>query len=162
MASSSQPRATVVRDGCGDRRKRTIPPGGAGPQPFCGCGAGMDRRMTHRLFVYGTLAPGRSNAHVLSGIPGTWEPAAVTGTLYAEAWGAAAGFPGLVPDSDGGEVPGLLFTSDALPAHWARLDAFEGEGYERVPTRAVRSDGTVVDAWVYRLSRLGLPPDAAD
>ena len=31
--------------------------------------------MINRLFVYGTLAPGRANAHVLADIPGTWEPA---------------------------------------------------------------------------------------
>ena len=37
-----------------------------------------------RLFVYGTLAPGRANAHVLTGIDGTWEEASVTGKRYAE------------------------------------------------------------------------------
>lgn len=118
--------------------------------------------MTQRLFVYGTLAPGRSNAHVLAGLPGTWEPASVTGRLYAEGWGAAAGYPGLVLDAAGGEVQGFLFSSEQLPAHWARLDDFEGEGYERVPTRAVRNDGTAVDAWVYQLSRQGRPPEAAN
>ena len=49
--------------------------------------------MTERLFVYGSLAPGESNAHVLAGIDGTWEPATVTGTLHPEGWGATLGFP---------------------------------------------------------------------
>ena len=108
--------------------------------------------MLHRLFVYGTLAPGRANAHVLAPIPGEWEPATVTGTLLADGWGAAAGYPGLIPDEHGAEVAGLLFSSDALADHWARLDAFEGEGYRRVLTTATRADGTTVEAHVYALA----------
>ncbi len=84
--------------------------------------------MTLRLFVYGTLAPGRSNAHVLADVPGQWEPATVKGTLVQEGWGAAEGYPGIVLDDDGGDVQGLLFSSEQLAEHWARLDAFEGEG----------------------------------
>lgn len=108
--------------------------------------------LTERLFVYGTLAPGRPNQHVLADVPGTWEPASVRGTLLAEGWGAAIGYPGIVLDADGAEVRGQLFSSEALHAHWARLDAFEGEGYERVPTAVRRQDGSVVQAWIYRLS----------
>ena len=62
--------------------------------------------MIHRLFVYGTLAPGQPNAHVLGDVPGTWEPARVTGTLLPEGWGAAIGYPGIVLDSRGETVPG--------------------------------------------------------
>ena len=108
--------------------------------------------MPHRLFVYGTLAPGRSNAHVLAPIPGEWEPATVTGTLLPEGWGAAAGYPGIILDEHGAEVAGFLFSSDALAEHWPRLDAFEGEGYERVLTTATRTDGTTVEAYVYALA----------
>lgn len=107
--------------------------------------------MPDRLFVYGTLAPGRPNAHVLAAVAGTWEPATVTGTLHPEGWGAAAGYPGLVLDAGGTEVRGLLFTSEELPAHWARVDAFEGEGYERVTVTARREDGTTVEAFVYAI-----------
>ncbi len=108
--------------------------------------------MPHRLFVYGTLAPGRSNAHVLAPIPGEWEPATVTGTLLPEGWGAAAGYPGLILDEHGAEVAGFLFSSDTLADHWPRLDAFEGDGYERVLTTVTCMDGTTVQAYVYALS----------
>ncbi|HVR97564.1 MAG TPA: gamma-glutamylcyclotransferase family protein [Thermoanaerobaculia bacterium] len=107
--------------------------------------------MTHRLFVYGTLAPGRSNEHVLADVPGEWEPATVTGTLLPEGWGASVGYPGIVLDEHGGEIQGLLFSSESLEEYWARLDAFEGEGYERVLTTVKLEDGTAVDAYIYRL-----------
>ena len=107
--------------------------------------------MTHRLFVYGTLAPGRPNAHVLADVPGEWEPATVTGRLFQEGWGAAAGYPGIVLDENGDEIEGFLFTSDRLAEHWARLDEFEGDGYERVVTMAKLKDGSGVDAYIYRL-----------
>ena len=113
--------------------------------------------MTNRLFVYGTLAPGRSNAYVLASVPGEWEPASVIGTLHQEGWGAAAGYPGIVLDESGSEVAGLLFTSASLPDHWARIDQFEGEGYERALTKAKRMGGEAVDAYIYRLSSKGLP-----
>lgn len=114
-----------------------------------------------RLFVYGTLAPGRPNAHVLAGIPGEWEPASVSGRLFQEGWGAAAGYPGIVLDEQGETVEGFLFSSQHLSAHWPRLDAFEGEGYQRVSTTATRKDGTVVEAYIYTLSPTGLPPGVA-
>ncbi|UNK48740.1 gamma-glutamylcyclotransferase [Lysobacter sp. S4-A87] len=108
--------------------------------------------MSNRLFVYGTLAPGRPNAHVLADVPGTWEPATVRGTLLQQGWGAAIGYPGIVLDESGNEVDGLVFTSDELVGHWSRLDDFEGDGYERVLTVATLQDGTQVQAFVYQLS----------
>jgi len=110
--------------------------------------------MINRLFVYGTLAPGRPNEHVLSSVSGKWEPATVRGRLLEEGWGAAAGYPGIVLDGCGDEIHGLLFSSDSLPDHWARLDKFEGEGYERVLTSVRLEDGNTVDAYIYRLSGL--------
>lgn len=103
------------------------------------------------LFVYGTLAPGRSNEHVLAPLEGTWEPATVRGTLFPEGWGASEGYPALVPSDDGPEVPGLVFSSPALEEHWARIDAFEGEGYDRVSIQATLATGATVEAFVYAL-----------
>lgn len=104
-----------------------------------------------RLFVYGTLAPGRVNEHILTPISGTWEPATVRGWLYPQGWGATLGFPALVLDEAGEIVAGQLFTSDELNAHWERLDAFEGKAYQRVVAQVTRSDQTVVDAYLYAL-----------
>ncbi len=117
--------------------------------------------MTNRLFVYGTLAPGQPNAHVLADIPGTWEPATVRGRLYQEGWGAVMGYPGIVLDEHGDEIPGLLFSADSLSHYWARIDEFEGEGYTRVLTLARRNNGTTVDAYVYRLSSADRGADPA-
>ena len=107
--------------------------------------------MIERLFVYGTLGPGRPNAHVMESIGGSWESATVTGTLRQEGWGAAMGYPGIDLDERGGEVEGFLFTSKNLSSHWADLDAFEGEAYERVLTVVKLKDNTPVDAYVYVL-----------
>ena len=112
--------------------------------------------MPHHLFVYGTLAPGRSNAHVLADLPGTWQPAQLRGTVHNLTRGPAAGYPGLVLDANGSMVQGQVFTSDALPAHWERLDTFEGEGYARVPVQATLDGGATVAAFAYVLSALGL------
>ena len=116
--------------------------------------------MTNRLFVYGTLAPGRPNAHVLADVRGTWQPATVRGTLVPEGWGAAAGYPGIILEERGEEVEGLLFSSESLGEHWARLDQFEGEGYERVLTAVKLRNGTRVQAYVYAL-RGGAPAVAS-
>lgn len=104
-----------------------------------------------RLFVYGTLAPGRPNDHILADVAGEWEPATIIGTLVPSGWGAAVGYPGIILDEHGDEVGGLLFSSDNLSEQWARLDEFEGEGYERVLTTVKRKDGATVEAYVYRL-----------
>lgn len=108
--------------------------------------------MTTRLFVYGTLAPGRPNAHVLADVPGTWEKATVRGRLIEQGWGAALGYPGIIPSESGDEVHGFVFSSDELPAYWDRLDAFEGAGYVRVLVPARLDSGTVVDACIYALA----------
>ena len=82
--------------------------------------------MINKLFVYGTLGPGRPNEHVLSNIGGSWEKASVTGILHQEGWGAAMGYPGITLDETGDRVEGFLFTSDTISDHWTELDQFEG------------------------------------
>ena len=102
-----------------------------------------------RLFVYGTLQPGKSNAHILENIGGQWLPGHVTGTYHNSGWGAAQGFPGLVLSAQGEKAPGYIFTSDALAEQWAMLDEF-GDGYDRVEVDVVSDDG-IIRAWVYQL-----------
>ena len=46
------------------------------------------------LFVYGTLAPGQVNAHVLASLSGAWTEAQISGSLHDAGWGAAHGCPG--------------------------------------------------------------------
>jgi len=115
--------------------------------------------MIERLFVYGTLAPGRPNAHVLEAIGGSWEAGTVTCTLRQAGWGAAMGYPGIDLDADGDEVAGFVFSSEALTEHWADLDAFEGAAYERVLTTVKLTDHSLVDAYIYALRdrRKGAP-----
>lgn len=106
-----------------------------------------------RLFVYGTLAPGRANHKVLEAIPGSWEAATLRGILLQEGWGAAMGCPGIIPKEDGEEVEGFVFSSEHLPDLWLSLDEFEGEGYERVlVTIRVQGKGDV-EAYVYGLKK---------
>jgi gamma-glutamylcyclotransferase (GGCT)/AIG2-like uncharacterized protein YtfP len=93
-------------------------------------------RHTQRLFVYGSLGPGRPNEHILTsifdGVRGRWEQdcaATLRGLfLRAEGWGAAMGFPGIIPDEKGEEVSGFLYAIDTtnqleedLHAFWINL-----------------------------------------
>lgn len=102
----------------------------------------------HRLAVYGTLAPGRSNHHELGGLCGTWCAGTVRGHRVATGWGVAMGYPALALAMDGGDVGVELFESADLPDHWDRLDAFEGAEYRRTMVR-VATAGGMVDAWIY-------------
>jgi gamma-glutamylcyclotransferase (GGCT)/AIG2-like uncharacterized protein YtfP len=77
-------------------------------------------------------------------------------------WGASVGYPGIILDERGGEIEGFLFSSDRLVDHWAALDELEGEDYERVLTRVKLKGGTVVDAYIYRLSGKNSPLGAVD
>ena len=106
-----------------------------------------------RLFVYGTLAPGRANHAVIADIPGTWQAASLRGRLLDEGWGAAMGCPGIVPALDGDEVEGFVLSSRHLEDHWPRLDAFEGDGYARVPVTVSIAGAGEVTAYVYALDR---------
>ncbi|MET3415147.1 gamma-glutamylcyclotransferase [Methylobacterium sp. 1030] len=107
--------------------------------------------MLTRLATYGTLAPGRANHHQLAGLNGRWFKGIVRGDLVQAGWGASLGFPGLVLNPAGAEVEVDVFESRDLPEHWARLDAFEGEGYYRSLAQVELADVTV-DAWIYVLA----------
>jgi gamma-glutamylcyclotransferase (GGCT)/AIG2-like uncharacterized protein YtfP len=114
--------------------------------------------MTERVFVYGTLRTGASNAWRMAGSrllgPGT-----VRGRLYRVAW-----YPALVLDPRAGEVRGELH--DVPCAMLPGLDRFEGvsaagEGseYRRIRARVTLPGGSEVEAWVWewRAPMAGLP-----
>jgi len=73
--------------------------------PFAICTSHRNLSM-NKLFVYGTLAPGKQNHGVLSDLAGTWEQAIINGTLVNEGWGAEHGCPGLIPSTDAPEIHG--------------------------------------------------------
>lgn len=104
-----------------------------------------------KLFIYGTLAPGRPNEHILKEVPGTWEEASVKGYLHQEGWGAAMGYPGIIIDEDGQEVKGFLFSSQELSSQWEMLDSFEGQEYERILVPVILSNKTTTHAYIYSL-----------
>ena len=104
----------------------------------------------HRLATYGTLAPGRPNHHQLDGLRGHWLAGQVNGMLVDAGWGAGLGYPALVLDPLGLAIRVDVFESVDLPAHWTRLDAFEGPGYQRIAT-SVRTSTGPVDAFIYVL-----------
>jgi gamma-glutamylcyclotransferase (GGCT)/AIG2-like uncharacterized protein YtfP len=86
-----------------------------------------------QLAVYGSLAPGRINHHMVADIEGQWMSGlAVQGELIAQGWGADLGYPALKWMPEGTAVSVQLLISSQLPAHWSRLDEFEGAEYQRI------------------------------
>ena len=110
-----------------------------------------DRSAEIRLATYGSLAPGRVNHHQLAALNGQWRQGTVQGRLVEAGWGAALGFPGLILDPSGSPIDVYVFESDDLPAHWSRLDEFEGPGYQRVVTQVRTGDGER-SAYIYVLA----------
>ncbi len=111
----------------------------------------------HRLATYGSLAPGRSNAHQLDGLRGRWIEGHVHGTLVDEGWAASVGYPALVLEPTAPKVGLHVFESLDLPLHWTRLDTFEGPQYQRVPV-IVHTSGGDIEAFLYAHSDGGDAP----
>jgi RimJ/RimL family protein N-acetyltransferase len=89
-------------------------------------------RCTERLAVYGSLAPGRENFHVISHLKGDWKKAVVFGDLFDRGWGAGLGFPAMRWRPNGRPLEVDVLGSSGLPDTWADLDQFEGSGYLRI------------------------------
>ena len=80
-----------------------------------------------RLIVYGSLAPGGSNAFMLAGLIGEWYRCQIRGYL-----GHYRGSKSFRYDPQGPEHPAWLLESSELPRIMPDLDDFEGEEYERI------------------------------
>ena len=80
-----------------------------------------------KLVVYGTLAPGNVNHHIISKIQGTWEVCIVNGSVNEN-----NGLPLFVWQPSAPPIKAQLFSSDTLPGWWDRLDEFEGSDYKRI------------------------------
>jgi gamma-glutamylcyclotransferase (GGCT)/AIG2-like uncharacterized protein YtfP len=89
-------------------------------------------RTDERLAVYGTLAPGRPNHHVVAPLGGEWTEGVVEGDLYPVGWGATLGYPAFRPRAGGPAVAVHVLTSPKLALAWPALDEFEGPGYRRI------------------------------
>ncbi len=87
---------------------------------------------SHRLAVYGSLAPGEPNHSVIESIRGEWTDGFVRGRLKESGWGSGVGYPAITWDPDAGPVSVKMLVSPELPDHWKRLDAFEGAEYARI------------------------------
>ena len=104
-----------------------------------------------RLAVYGSLAPGESNAWVLEGLRGRWLDGTVRGRLYEEGWGSGMGYPGFRWSRAGDVVTVKVFESPDLRRHWRRIDDFEGPDYLRSLVPVARADQSVVVANIYQI-----------
>ena len=101
--------------------------------------------MTSHCFTYGSLMWADIMARVC-GREFASEPASLADHARHPVRGQD--YPGLRP-APGGVVPGRLYR-DVDAAAWARLDAFEGEEYERAEVQVTLADGRVLPAQVYR------------
>jgi gamma-glutamylcyclotransferase (GGCT)/AIG2-like uncharacterized protein YtfP len=84
------------------------------------------------LFLYGTLLPGLTPTPI----------AATAARLYA-----LGRYPGLVPDA-ASRVTGELFAAPDAEL-LAKLDAYEGDTFRRVPATATTPAAEAVSCWLY-------------
>lgn len=102
-----------------------------------------------RLIAYGTLAPGEVNEHQLADLAGRWLKGTVRGHRVSGNWYGDRTLPGFILGADEPPVDIHVFESHDLPAHWARLDAFEGPNYRRTIATVTLSDGSRIDGQIY-------------
>jgi len=89
-------------------------------------------RTSRTLAVYGTLAPGQPNHHIVAPLGGEWTDGLIEGDLLSEGWGAALGYPGFRPRVGGAAVAVRVLTAPLLATAWPTLDRFEGQEYQRI------------------------------
>jgi gamma-glutamylcyclotransferase (GGCT)/AIG2-like uncharacterized protein YtfP len=102
--------------------------------------------VVNRLFVYGTLRTGQTARSLIGEHVTAAEPATMVGRI----WALPDGYPGFLPQGDQ-PVVGELVTLGDLAAAFPLLDAYEGDGFERILQRARTADGSLHWAWVYRM-----------
>ncbi len=109
-----------------------------------------------RLAVYGSLAPGRENHHVVKDLGGTWTGGLfVRGRLESAGWGAGLGYPALHWAEDGDRVAVQLLLAEGLRGAWGRLDEFEGPDYRRLLVPVYDAAGalaTIANLYAARLA----------
>ena len=106
-------------------------------------------RTSNHFAVYGTLAPGAPNHHVLESLSGEWRDGFVHGDLHQRGWGAQQGYPALCWNPRSGRIPVKLLVSEELEHHWERLDELEGPEYQRILVPVHSGDEVVAVANIY-------------
>jgi gamma-glutamylcyclotransferase (GGCT)/AIG2-like uncharacterized protein YtfP len=89
-------------------------------------------RTSRTLAVYGTLAPGEPNHHVVAPLGGEWTDGVIEGDLFPVGWGATLGYPAFRPRAGGPAVAVKVLRAPALATAWPELDRFEGAEYRRI------------------------------
>lgn len=84
------------------------------------------------LAVYGTLAPGRQNYHIVEPLGGEWTDGFIEGDLQQTGWGATLGYPAFRPRVGGPTLKIRILKSSLLPEGWKDVDEFEGPEYMRI------------------------------
>ena len=101
--------------------------------------------MTDHCFTYGSLMCEDIMGAVCATAPLTPVPARLEGFRRAPVLGVE--YPGMVPAA-GQAVEGVVYLG--LPASaWPRLDAFEGDEYQRSEVEVELADGRRLMAWAY-------------
>jgi gamma-glutamylcyclotransferase (GGCT)/AIG2-like uncharacterized protein YtfP len=106
----------------------------------------------NRLIVYGSLAPGESNEHVLQPLKGTWSSGFIKGYKEILTTGEAIGYYAFTPDDNGPDIEVLIFESDELFGYWDVLDEFEGDDYKRILIEYEDPKGKKQMGHIYRIS----------
>ena len=102
----------------------------------------LDRsfKTSETLAVYGSLAPGKTNHHIVAPLGGEWSDGFVVGDLFQTGWGAALGYWAFRPRSGGARIAVKVLESRKLSEAWGMLDEFEGSEYQRILVPILRSD----------------------
>lgn len=114
-------------------------------------------RSNTSLIVYGSLAPGESNHHIISHIDGIWRKAKIKGKIIDNGWSKRLvpqelGYPEFksVPSGKEDILEVLVFMSEQLELYWQDIDEFEGtEDYRRISISCVLDTGDEIIASIY-------------
>ena len=106
-----------------------------------------------RLAVYGSLAPGKENHHVVSHLGGRWLAAQIRGDLFDQGWGSGLGYPAMRWRPQGSTITVDLLESPSLATNWEEIDRFEGSGYVRILVPVLLDGAFYCVANIYELAR---------
>lgn len=106
------------------------------------------------LIIYGSLAPGEKNHHIISHIPGEWHRATIKGKIKDNGWSdnrsAYPEFNRVKDESEAETIHVQAFISKELHQYWTDIDEFEGtELYGRKPIDCVLENGQKTTAFIY-------------